>query len=166
VTPGNGFTGAVYLSCALTSSPPGAVHLPTCSAPSDALNITGTGAVTAVMTVNSAAPSSSASSLSLQDWRLAKGQPPLVASAGVLAVCFFLLGAAARYPNRRVVATFLFTFVIFGALVGCGGGSATTPPLPPTNPGTTAGTYMFTVNAALTANGVSQAQTAVTVTIQ
>src|SRR2546429_5094694 len=26
-------------------------------------------------------------------------------------------------------STFLFTFVIFGALVGCGGGSATTPPL-------------------------------------
>src|SRR5205807_1016378 len=166
VTPGNGFTGAVYLSCALTSSPPGAVHLPTCSAPSDALNITGTGAVTAVMTVNSAAPSSSASSLSLQDWLLAKGHPPLVASAGGLAVCCFLLGAAPRYPNRRVVATFLFTFVIFGALVGCGDGSATTPPLPSTNPGTPAGTYMFTVNAALPPNGVSQAQTAVTVTIQ
>jgi len=170
VTPGNGFTGAVYLSCALTSSPSGAVHLPTCSFPSNALNIAGTGAVTALMTVDSTAPSSSASSLSLQDWRLPKGQPLLVAIAGVLAVCFFLLGAAAWHHNRRVLATFLLTLVIFGAFAGCGGGSATPPPPPPpppaTIPGTTAGTYVFTVNAALAANGVSQAATTVTVTIQ
>jgi len=122
------------------------------------------------MTVDSTAPSSSASSLSLQDWRLPKGQPLLVAIAGVLAVCFFLLGAAAWHHNRRVLATFLFTLVIFGAFVGCGGGSATPPPPPPppppTIPGTTAGTYVFTVNAALAANGVSQAETTVTVTIQ
>ena len=43
---------------------------------------------------------------------------------------------------------------------GGGGGGATTIP------GTTAGTYTFTVNGALTANGVTQVQTTVSVTIQ
>lgn len=167
VTPGNGFTGAFYLSCALTSSPASAAHLPTCSVPSNSLNITGTGAVTAPMTISSTAPSSNASSLPLQNWRLPKGQPLLVASAEELAVCFFLLGLTAWRRNRRLAATFLSVFAIFGTLVACGGGSTVTPPPPPpSNPGTTAGTYIFTVNAALSANGVSQAQTTVTVAIQ
>lgn len=164
VTPGNGFTGAIYLSCALTSSPAGALHLPTCSVPSNSLNITGTGAVTAVMTINSTAPSSSASSLPLQNWRPPKGQPLLVAGAGILVVCFVLLGIKAWHGNRRLLAAFLFIFVICCGFAGCGGGSATPPP--PTIPGTTPGSYGFTVNASLTANGVSQAQTTVTVAVQ
>lgn len=165
VTPGNGFTGAVYLSCALTSSPAGAVHLPTCSVPSNSLNITGTAAVTAAMTISSTAPSSNASSLPLQNWRLPKGQPLLVASAGAFVVGFFLLGLTAWRRDRWLAATFLFALVIFVTLVACGGGTTVTQP-PPSNPGTTPGSYIFTINASLTANGVSQAQTTVTVAIQ
>ena len=165
VTPGNGFTGAVYLSCALTSSPTGAVHLPTCSVPSNSVNITDTNAVAATMTINSTAPSSSASSLPLRIWPLLNEKDSLSSATGALAASFLLLGLVAWRRNRRIAATVLFVLVVFGTLVACGGGSTVTPPPPPI-PGTTAGTYMFTVNAALSANGVSQAQTTVTVTIQ
>ena len=170
VTPGGGFTGAVYLSCALTSTPPGAVDPPTCAVASSPLNIAGTATVTAAMTVNSTAPSSSATflpSLPSRNWRLMDGQDALSAAACALVACFFLFGLMDWRRNRRLVAAFLFVFSVFGTLVACGGGSSVTPsPPPPTNPGTTPGTYMFTVNAALSANGVSQAQTTVTVTIQ
>lgn len=170
VTPGGGFTGAVYLSCALTSTPPGAVDPPTCAVASSPLNIAGTATVTAAMTVNSTAPSSSATflpSLPSRNWRLMDGQDALSAATCALVACFFLLGLMDWRRNRRLVAAFLFVFTVFGTLVACGGGSSVTPsPPPPTNPGTTPGTYMFTVNAALSANGVSQAQTTVTVTIQ
>ena len=167
VTPGNGFTGVVYLSCALTSTQPGALDPPTCTVTSNSLNITGTAAVTAAMTVNSTAPSSSASSLPTRNWRLPKGQDTFLASAGAFVACFFLMGLTAWRRGRRLAATFLFVFAVFGTLVACGGGSIVAPPPPPPgNPGTTAGTYVFTVNAALSANGVSQARTTVNVTIQ
>lgn len=165
VTPENGFTGAVYLSCTLTSLPTGAIHLPTCSVPSNALSITGTSAATATMTVNSTASSSSANSLPLRNWPLPNGQDSLSAGTRALATCFFLLGLVAWRRNRRILPTFLFLLVILGTLVACGGGSTAMPPPPPI-PGTTAGTYVFTVNAALSANGVSQAQTTVSVAIQ
>src|SRR5438876_6188901 len=57
ITPVNGFTGTVYLSCALTTSPPGAVNPPTCSIPASA-NIPDAAPVTALMTINSTAPRS------------------------------------------------------------------------------------------------------------
>ena len=166
LSPGNGFTGAVYLSCALTSSPAGAIHLPTCSIPTSSVNITDTNAVTATMAVNSTAPSPSATSLRLQNWRLLDGKDALSPGTGAIAACFFLLVLTAWRRNLRLPATFLFVLAVFGTLLACGGGSTVSSLPPPSNPGTTAGTYVFTVSAALSTNGVSQAQTTVTVTIQ
>ena len=166
VTPGNGFTGAVYLSCALASSPTGAVAVPTCSVASNSLDITGTAPVTAVMTVNSTAPTSSSSSLPLQNWGLPHRLDSLSANAAVFTTCIFLLGLLAWRRHRRLLASCFFVFVILATLVACGGGGTASPPAPPSNPGTTAGTYIFTANAALSANGVSQAQASVPVTIQ
>jgi hypothetical protein len=163
VAPSNGFTGAVYLSCVLHSSPTGAVDLPTCGVPSNSLDITGTNAVTATMTINSTAPSSSA-----LIYPLPPGQVWFVAEAvtGVLILLFFWMSVRRRHW-RLAAASFLLLLSIAGSLVGCGGGSTTPPsPPPPVNPGTTPGSYTFTVNGSFTANGVSQAQSTVIVTIQ
>jgi hypothetical protein len=54
VTPAGGFTGAVDLSCAVTTSPNGATSPVTCSIPSS-VDITGTTALTAILTATSTA---------------------------------------------------------------------------------------------------------------
>jgi hypothetical protein len=51
ITPGNGFTGAVALTCAVIDGPAGAVDVPTCSVSQPAA-ITGTQPVTATLTVS------------------------------------------------------------------------------------------------------------------
>jgi hypothetical protein len=52
VTPSDGFTGTVNLTCAVTTSPSGATSPVTCGVPSS-VNITGTAAATATLTVSS-----------------------------------------------------------------------------------------------------------------
>ncbi len=54
VTPTNGFTGPVNLSCAVTTAPTGATNPVTCSIPSS-LEVTGVGAVSVNVTANSVA---------------------------------------------------------------------------------------------------------------
>lgn len=58
VTPTNGFTGSVAVSCAVTAAPTGAVSPVTCSLPSP-VNITGAAAVTSTLTVSSTATTTS-----------------------------------------------------------------------------------------------------------
>jgi hypothetical protein len=80
-----------------------------------------------------------------------------------------LLGIARQRRGLRRIAGSLTVLITLGILLACGGsstnsgggGGGTT-----TIPGTTAGTYTFAVNGALTANGVTQVQTTVTVTVQ
>jgi hypothetical protein len=167
ITPFNGFTGAVYLSCALASSPQGAVHLPTCTTP-QSVNIPGTAAVTAVMTINSTAPSSSG--LFYPAPRPPMPNIPLPNEPGwlveaVLAI-LLLLGICGQRRHRLRLAGSLFLLAALGGLAACGGGGSNGGPVPV--PGTTPGNYTFTVTGSFTATiGASQPQTAtVTVTIQ
>jgi len=169
VTP-NGFTGAVYLSCALTSSPAGAANRPTCSIPAS-VNITGTTAVTATMTVNSTAPSSGAVVPRLQIWPLADEQGTRAAeTAAIVLAAFSLMVFLTTRRSRWRVAAALCVIAAFGALASCGGGTNNggggsgggNPPIG----GTTPGQYVFTVQGALSAGGVSENQTTVTVTVQ
>jgi trimeric autotransporter adhesin len=55
VTPANGFTGNVPLACAATTIPAGATSLATCSLNPDTVDVTGTAAVTSVLTIASTA---------------------------------------------------------------------------------------------------------------
>ncbi|MGA8646278.1 MAG: Ig-like domain repeat protein [Candidatus Sulfotelmatobacter sp.] len=160
-TPAGGFTGTLYLSCTLISSPSGAERPPTCSIPAS-VNVTGTSAVMATMTVNSTAPSTIAALIA----PFPRGMRWFLASTGSFAGAILLIGIPRRRCLRRAAAS-LTILITLGILLACGGspansgGGGTT-----TIPGTTAGAYTFTVNGALTANGVSQVQTMVSVTIQ
>lgn len=155
VAPQNGFTGAVSLSCVLTSSPTGAQDLPTCAIPSS-VNITATSAVTATMTVNSTAAATAAASHSGRE-----GRRWFAATAGMVLGAFFVLGMPAGRLGRRRWVSFL-AIVLFALLVGCGGGNSGGGTA---IGGTTPGSYTFTLHGSL--GGGTQPQTAtVTVTIQ
>lgn len=168
ITPVNGYTGAVYLSCALTSSPAGAVDPPTCSIP-PSTNIPGTAAITVTMTINSTAAGSARLVHPFPRWPLPFG--PLNEALRLLAACvlmtvaaLLLLGIRGQRPRSPRLASLAFLLAVLASLAACGGGSGTPPPIP----GTTPGTYTFTTTGSFVPNagsGTTQATT-VTVTIQ
>lgn len=161
VTPLGGFTGGVFLSCALASSPAGAIHLPTCSIPAS-VEITGTAAATAVMTVSSTAPVTVTGVSPVHGGR---GLPWSAANGGVLLCGVLMVGGLGRSRRRGLWMSVALLMVLNG-LVACGGGKGGGLTATQQIPGTTPGAYTFTVNGALSANGVSQTQTTVNVTIQ
>ena len=132
VTPTNGFTGTVALSCAVTTSPSGAVNLPGCS-----LSPTST-ATTSVMTVTTTAATSSALDRPLNKFFAVGGS---IAVAGLL---FF--GIPARRRNWRTMLGVLVFAAIVGMGIGCGGSSGGGGG--GGNSGTTTGNYVITVTGA------------------
>ncbi len=118
----NGYTGAIALSCALTSSPAGAIDLPTCSAtgPSVSLSTTVTTG-TASIAVNTTAPTI----VSLQPatdrtkWFRATG------GSAVLALLIFLVPARGRRWRHMLGACLLIISIGFAA-AGCGSTSGGT----------------------------------------
>ena len=139
------YAGTVTITCALTSSPAGAVHLPTCSNGSSTVTLGGTTTTgTATVTVSTTAPTT------------AMSRPPLglgrgLAGAGGGAVLAFLLFL--RIPARRrswqslIGMRMLVVMVALGTISGCGGGGGGSGAGGggTTTPGTTAGAYTFTV---------------------
>lgn len=166
-TPEGGFTGAVYLSCALTSYPNGAVYLPTCNIP-PSISISGATAATASMTVNSTAPASSGAVSPWPTWHWSNRPGRVGARTGAMIPVLLVLWILAYRRGWRRSAGFLFLVAVLWGLAACGGGGGEQVGGGGgvTNPGTTPGAYTFTVNGSLTANGATQAQTTVTVTIQ
>jgi hypothetical protein len=80
-----------------------------------------------------------------------------------------LQGFLAQGRSKQRLASFLCLFAALVGLAGCGGGSSISNSGGGgglSNPSTTPGNYAFVVNASFTANGPSQAQTTVAVTIQ
>ncbi len=162
VTPEGGFTGEVFFSCSLTSSPAGGQDPPICSIPSS-VNITGPNDAMASMIVNSTAPVTSGVVSPSPNWHFPNRPGLSAAIFAAILVEFLSLWILVRRRSWRRVASFLFVLAVLGSLAACGGGGGTTVTK---IPGTTAGTYTFTVNGSFSANGVSQGQTTVTVTIQ
>jgi hypothetical protein len=151
VTPTGGLTGAVTLSCAVTTAVASPNDPPTCSIPSS-VTITGATAATATLTVSSTAATTAA----IAD---ARHKAYGIAAGGSFFAAMIFFGI----PHRRrrwshLVA--IFSILIFGAAIGCGGSSSKTTP---GNPGTTAGAYVVTVTA--TATGLAPQTTAVNVTV-
>ncbi len=161
VTPNQfGFTGAVNLSCAVTSSPVGATNQPTCSLSPASVTITGTTAMTAILTVSTTANTAALHGLPLE--RL------FAAGAGFTMAALLFFGFPSRRRNMRSllgVLAFAAVLSLGLGLAGCGGGSSTsgggTTTTPPNN-GTTLGTYTVTVTGT---SGSITAPTAVTVNV-
>jgi hypothetical protein len=156
ITPSGGFTGNVALTASLTSSPAGAQDAPTFSFGSTSpVDVTGTGAGTAALTISTTAPQTSALAYPATGTRwYATG----AASLG----CLLFLIAPVRLRRRRTVLGMAVLLIALGGMTACGGGSSKTT-APPSNPGTTAGTYTITVTGT---SGSTTAAGTVTLTVQ
>lgn len=153
ITPTNGFTGAVNLSCSIATTK--LTNPPTCSITPTA-TLAANISTTATLTINTAAPTKSIA-------RLESGGPGntpmryLLAGAGSMALCSMLLFTipARRHSWRSM----LVALVAFGALGILGCGVTVGPGLS----GTQVGTYTATVTGA---NGSTTGSTQVTITVQ
>ena len=132
-----GYSGTVALTCSLTSSPAGATDLPTCSGGTSAMTLGGgTTAVTATVTVNST-PASIATARPG-----AGGKDGGWAGGGAVLALLLFLGIPVRRRSWRLMLSALALMAALGSMTAC------TSPLKLTNPsqqGTSAGSYTFTV---------------------
>jgi Chitobiase/beta-hexosaminidase C-terminal domain len=143
LTPTDGFTGVISLSCAIT--PTAASDPATCSIPASA-TISGSTAQTATLTVNT-----TSASAALHPTRRPFRSP----LGGTVVACILLVCIPAR--RRRWWCTFvLLLFVVAGAL-GCGGSNSGSGG-GGLNTGTTPGTYVITItgtSGTITQNGTA-----------
>jgi trimeric autotransporter adhesin len=162
ITPSDGFSAPVALSCTVTG-PATAVDLPTCSVAAPPA-ITSIAAVSATLTVNTTAASSSSNATDQAATAFRKQRNRLWAFGGGNALAAFLFFGL---PLRRLRTKTLLSLLLLGAfaaiVMGCGGSqkaanpvtTPTNPVMTPANPGTTAGSYLVTVTGssrALTAS--------------
>jgi hypothetical protein len=162
IMPNGGFTGSVALSCTVTG-PATAVDLPTCSIAAPPA-ITGTAAVTATLTVNTTAASSSSNATGHAATVFRDQRKRMLSLGGGSALAAFLFfGLPLRRRRTKTLLSLLLLGVFAAIVMGCGGAQKAanpvmTPPNPvatPPNPGTTLGSYTVTVtgsSAALTAS--------------
>ena len=152
-TPSGGFTGAVGLTCAVTTAPAGATDPVTCALNPASVTIAGMAVGTSMLTVTSTARSSA----SLGDGPLMmRGIGGTFVAIGIF---FFVPSKRRRSLSSLAV---LLTIVALGSLSGCGGGGKTSGGAPPVT-GTTAGAYVITVTSSAT--GVAVETTTVNVTV-
>ncbi len=156
LTPSNGFTGTVNLTCSVTTSMSNAIDMPTCSLPAS-VNITGTGAATATLTVNSTAATTA--SLERRPQRFLTGGE----RAAVAIVFLFMLPALRRM--RRFLFGVLIMIAVAGASSCSGGGGGNGGGGGGGNSGTTPGTYSVTVTGTDAATGKITAQTTVALSV-
>ena len=150
----SGYAGTIALSCSITSSPAGAIDLPTCAAgPSTTLG-TSTSSATTSVTVYTTAATTASLALPAHD-------PPLLrwADAGgglIFAGLICIFAPKTRRKWRAMLGIFVLSLVVGGfSLCGCGAGSGspsatpspTPTPTPVSNAGTTTGAYTVTVSA-------------------
>lgn len=155
VTPAYGFTGAVGLTCAVTTAPSGATDPITCALSSSSMTITGAAAATSTLTISSTTRTTTSSNASLGK-----------AGGTALAIgVFILLPFRRRRQLRGLLALFVVAVLVsLGGLMGCGGGSKpSTGGGGGTTTGTTAGAYVVTVTASPA--GAAAQTTTVNVTV-
>jgi hypothetical protein len=147
ITPINGFTGNVSLSCSVPSTMDGS-----CGLASSTLTPT----TTTTLTVNTTAPSAVIGLFNCPRWLAPLG-------GAILAACFLLLIPTKR---RRLKLAFgsLFLVLLAAAFVACGGGSSSPPP---PSGGTPPGSYTVTVTGTGSSSGSNITSSVnVTVTVQ
>lgn len=153
ITPAGGFTGTVALTCAISSSPAGAVDPPTCTV-SQPSAISGTQAVTAKLTIT-ATPASAAA--------LHNPLHPLLKFGEETLVAFLLFWLPFRRRKWRAMFGLLLLATLAAAASGCGGGKSPVTTQTGGSGGTTAGAYTVTVKGT---SGSLQSTTNLSVTVQ
>ena len=151
VTPSNGFTGTVNLSCVVTTTIANPIDPPTCTIPAS-VAISGTTASTAELTVATTAAASAFHEPSSTPFNQAGG----IALAGLL----FLVMPVRVCRGAKLLG--MVVLAISLAAVGCGSGSSGTTT---GKSGTTAGAYTVTVTGVDAATGTIAANTAVSVVV-
>ncbi|WP_263359885.1 protease pro-enzyme activation domain-containing protein [Acidicapsa ligni] len=149
IRPAGGFTGAVQLSCAVSGGSSSSAA-PTCTVPATA-SVTGTAVVNAMLTVNTAAPTTNVAN----DTRMAAGK-----IGGVVFGCLLIFIA----PKRRkwTALGVLLVAACAMAVTACGGNGHSNPGTGG-SPGTPTGSYMVKVTAS---SGSISATTQVNVSVQ
>ena len=126
ISPINGFTGTVTLSCAV----PTAMTEATCSLASSSITPT----TSTTLTVKTTAPSTVIGLFNGPRW--------LAPLGGAVFAAFFLLLIPTKRRRLKLAFGSLFLVLLAAALVACGGSSSVTPP---PSGGTPAGTYTVAV---------------------
>jgi hypothetical protein len=149
VTPSNGFTGTVSLTCSIT--PAAASDPPTCTLTPSSVAITGTAAQSSTLTIVTTAATSAKSEIKGLLW-------PIAGTA------LALLGFGVPRRKRNWLATIgAFALVVAFGAIGCGGGNGGGGG-GGGNAGTTPGTYTVTVTG--TSGTLTGTLGTVTLTVQ
>jgi hypothetical protein len=164
VTTANNYTGTVNVTCALTTSPAGASHLPTCAADGSSqavlMNNVNVGYVD--LFVHSTANTAAQVEPDTGIWRT---------TGAVSLCCLLLFGIPARRRRWRALLGCVLLAVALTAISACGGGGTQTTGSggggnPPPSNGTTPGAYTFTVTGTGDPAVTPAPTTTFTVTIQ
>jgi hypothetical protein len=166
ITPANGFTGIVNLTCAVTTSIINASDMPGCTLSPAAIDVTGIAAVTGTLTVTTIGSISGA---------LVPGDRPFHWSglSTVLALVLFIGIPAKRRAWMRIAGVIVLAVTV--GVLGCGGGSSGSNSGSGgggsgsgggSNSGTTSGTYVVTVTGTDAVTGKIVTSTYVTLTVK
>jgi len=153
------YVGVVTLSCAVTSSPAGAVHLPTCSA-SQTVTLT---SLATTGTATLALRTTPASSTGLAR----PSQPksfPFATGGGIVLASIVLIMVPRGNKARRLLLLLMGVAIITVDFGACGGGGSGSPRK--SDPGTTPGAYTITVTGTGSDTAKSTASTTFTLTVQ
>jgi hypothetical protein len=158
VMPTGNFVGNVVLTAVITTSPTGAVDLPTLTfSPSDQVNIAGGASGQTTLTITTQAPASGAQAAGQ---RVRQG----FAAAGLTLACVLLFGIPGRRNKlRSMLGLLVLLAALTSGLTACGGLVRGSGSGGSTNPGTTPGTYTITVTGS---SGITSATGTVTLTVQ
>lgn len=158
VTPANGFTGSVNVTCSVSTAIINVTDMPACSLNPTAISINGAAAGTSTLTVSTTARTSGALAPAIRPFRFG-------GVAVLAALLMFGLPCRRRAWMRMFAVLVLIAGLGLAACGGGGGGSGSGGTGGGGNPGTTPGSYSVKVTATDAATGKITAQTTVAVTV-
>jgi hypothetical protein len=159
LTSSTGYTGNVALTCSLTTSPTGAAFVPGCSVASGSPIVVsnGTPGGTASVSITTTAATSS-----MLDRRMG-GKSWLGAGGGAVLAFALFLGIPARRRSWRALLGMVMLMAALGTLSACGGGGGGGGGT--STPGTTSGSYTFTVKGVGNDSAATTENTTFTLTV-
>jgi hypothetical protein len=156
LTPGDGFRGTVQVTCT------GAPSKSTCTPTPASLILDGANTASVMVAVNTTAASfAPLTHFSARRWTRSSAVPGISVCCLLFPCLFGTLALTQRRRAVRVIGVVTFMFVL-GVSGGCGGGNSSGT-VPPSNPGTPAGTYNLTLS---TSSGTLTHTTTVSLTVK